>query len=124
MENKKVLHLDDNPIFNDLIKLLFDDIGVEYKSVLNTDDAWKELKKSLPDLLIADLMLEDDWNERPGVEFIKDAHKRYPELKIMVLSARSDKSLRDELKNYVVYYETKSFRPSTFKENIVKILSK
>lgn len=123
MENKKVLHLDDNPIFNDLIKLLFDDISVEYKSVLKKEKAWKELKKSLPDLLIADLMLEDDWNEQPGVEFIKDAHKKYPELKIMVLSARSDKSLRDELKDYVVHYETKSFRPSIFKENILKILS-
>ena len=123
MKNKKVLHLDDNPIFNDLINLLFDDIGVEYKFVLNTDDAWKELKKFLPDLLIADLMLEDDWNERPGVEFIKEAHGKYSELKIMVLSARSDKSLRDELKDYVVHYETKSFRPSIFKENIVKFLS-
>lgn len=123
MENKKVLHLDDNPIFNDLIKLLFDDIGVEYKFVLKKEEAWKELKKSLPDLLIADLMLEDDWNERPGVEFIKNARKEYPELKIMVLSARSDKFLRDELKDYVVHYETKSFRPSIFKKNIVKILS-
>ena len=123
MENKKVLHLDDNPIFNNLIKLLFDDIGVEYKSVLQKEEAWKELEKSLPDLLIADLMLEDDWNERPGVEFIKNARKEYPELKIMVLSARSDKFLRDELKDYVVHYETKSFRPSIFKKNIVKILS-
>ncbi len=131
MENKKVLHLDDNPIFNDLIKLLFDDINieynsvlnVEYNSVLNTDDAWKELEKTLPDLLIVDLMLENDWEAKSGVEFTKKAYKNYPTLNIMILSSRSDKSLRDELEAYIVRYETKTFRPSTFKKNIVKFLS-
>lgn len=121
-KNYILLHLDDNPDITEQMYILFRDSDIDYRYAYNTEQASKELKKSIPDLLIVDLMLEDNHDATTGADYIKQISKEYPDLKILVLSARGDQFLRDELNEYIVGFETKIFRPSKYKEKILKIV--
>jgi len=122
MKKKYILHLDDSIDFINSIKHIFEEIDVRYRYKYKASDIKELLRKELPDLFIADLMLENEHNADPGVNLVKFLHKKYPDLKIMILSARCDKSIQDELEPYIVYYETKSYRPSVFQNKIIELL--
>ena len=119
----KILHLENNPlyivVFENFINAKLD---VDYEYVINTQDAYKWLEKQKPNLLIVDLMLFDDYNTIPGEAFVKEIAVKYPSLKIMVLTGWNGDGPRKRLKKYVIHYETKAFRPSKLKEQMVKIL--
>jgi DNA-binding NarL/FixJ family response regulator len=120
-----ILHLDDNSQFTYVIGTILEELkehNVYYESVHNRKEAIDKLKASKFHLYIGDLMLEDDHNADPGVNLIKDINKEYPELKIMVLSSRTDNSLRNKLKPYIAEYVTKDFRPSTFPDKVLSAL--
>ncbi len=121
-EKYDVLHLDDNPDITERMEKLFIDIDLNYRYAHTIKDTWKLLKERIPDLLIVDLMLEDNGDATTGANFIKNVSKIFTDLKIMVLSARGDQSLRKDLEEYVTFFETKIFKPSTYKEKIVFIL--
>jgi len=126
MTHKKytIIHLDDNPDITDRMDLFLDDSNeIKYEYIHNIEDAFKRLSQGLPHLMLVDLMLEDDINADPGINFIKQAKKEYPKLNIMVLSNRGDMSIRNELKEYVIDYEEKIFRPSVYMEKILTILN-
>jgi DNA-binding NarL/FixJ family response regulator len=124
MKKYTILHLEDNQLFIDEIRfLLGNDQEIDYIGVKNVKDAWKKLTPPLPDLLIVDLMLENDFDPQPGINFIKDVREKVLEkLKIMVLTANTDKHPMSELDKLVDWYETKSFRPSMLKKKIMDIL--
>jgi DNA-binding NarL/FixJ family response regulator len=120
-----ILHIDDNPVFLELIKNIFNkDENFIYVPVLNTKNAFREIEKKMPDLLIADLMLKNDWDANSGKTFIKEVKYKYPDLAIMVLSARDEPKLRNKLKKYIILYQQKSFRPSEFLPTITNLLEK
>jgi CheY-like chemotaxis protein len=125
MKKYTILHLDDNQVFIDEIRFLLnaEKEKIDYVGVKNVKEAWEKLSKHLPDLIIVDLMLENDFDPQPGIDFIKEAREKLPkELKIVVLTANTDKNPRSELEGLVDWHETKSFTPSQLKEKIKEIL--
>ena len=125
-KNYRVIHLDDNPLFIDLIEMLINEMNgmeIKYKAVFTDEKAYALVKSEPPDLFISDLMLKDDHNAETGIKVIETLHKKYPSLKIMVLSARGDASLRDRLKKCTVAYKTKEFDPLSLADDIKSILT-
>jgi CheY-like chemotaxis protein len=124
----KILHVDDSPMFTSFLKELLSrrDGMINYKDVRSAEDALSELKENRPDLLIVDLMLSNDDDPRPGVEFIKLIKNQncYKDLKIMVLTANLEKGPEKELQGLVSEYRHKNFTPSVFRQEIIDILSK
>jgi len=124
MPEYSILHLDDNPMFLEQMAVLMKfNSSIYYRPVQDPADAKIELEKEMPDLLIVDLMLENDWDALNGADFAEDTHNLYPDLKIMILSARSDEDIRRRLKKSIVHYATKDFRPSSFKKKLLEILN-
>ena len=118
-----IVHLEDNPDVAERIAILFDnENNVLYQHVSTEQEAFEVLDTNIPDLLIVDLMLIDDDDASPGVSFIKQAYEKYPGIKMMVLSNRGDQKFRDDLKPYIIDYEVKIFRPSIYKNKIIKLL--
>ena len=126
----RIVHLDDNPVFIELTKMLIDEIkeiNIDYKGVYRKQDAYNLIKSDIPDLFISDLMLEDEHDAETGAQVVKTVSEKYPDLKIMALSARSDASLKERFekytKKYTIRYETKDFQPSVFIDTIKDILT-
>jgi CheY-like chemotaxis protein len=122
----RIVHLDDNPVFIELTKMLIDEIkeiNIDYKGVYRKQDAYNLIKSDIPDLFISDLMLEDEHDAETGAQVVKTVSEKYPYLKIMALSARSDASLKERLEKYTIRYETKDFQPSLFPDTIKDILT-
>jgi len=125
MSNKKysVLHLEDNQDIADLLTMILENENIVYKHVQTFKQAYEHLDKGLPHLMLVDLMLEDDIHAEPGIKFIKDAYQKFPGLKMMVLSNRGDSSIRKDLNDYIVDFEEKIFKPSTFKTKLIQKLN-
>jgi len=124
-KNYHIIHLEDNPDVAERMSVLFEnEEDVLYEHVSTVEDAFAVLDKKIPHLLLVDLMLLDDDDATPGVEFIKKAYDRYPGIIMMVLSNRGDQSLREELEPYIIAYEVKIFKPSIYKEKLLKLLKK
>jgi CheY-like chemotaxis protein len=126
-KNYRIIHLDDNPLFISLMEMLIDDeineIKIKYNGVFTDEEAYNLIESKPPDLFISDLMLEDDHNAETGITVIETLHNNYPSLKIMVLSARGDASLRDRLEKSIVAYKTKEFDPPSLADDIKSILT-
>ena len=119
----RIIHLDDNPLILESMKTLFKDEGsIEYHGADTVEEAYALLDDALPDLLIVDLMLDQTNDATQGRDFLKEVHAKYPSLKKMVLSARPDESLQRDLREYIVEYDTKTFRPEQYVDKIMKIL--
>ncbi len=118
----KVLHLDNNRVFTNLFGELLEEMDIEYHPVHSPQDALMMIEKISPHLLITDLIGGNDYDVSPRITFIKDIYNKYQVLRIMVLSTRSDQQIKDELRNYIVHYEIKTFRPSQFKERLLDLL--
>jgi CheY-like chemotaxis protein len=119
-----IIHLEDDPDITDRMVVLFEkEENITYEPVFDAQEAFERLEQGLPDLMLVDLMLEDDKNVQPGIEFIKKAKKLYPALKMIVLSNRGEQRYRNELKEYVEDFELKIFKPSVYKQKIIDLLS-
>ena len=125
MSKKKyyVLHLEDNRDIADLLTMILENENIDYKHVQTFKQAYEQLDKVLPHLMLVDLMLEDDIHAEPGIKFIKDAYQKYPGLKMMVLSNRGDSRIKKELINYIVDFVEKIFKPSAFKTKLIQKLN-
>jgi len=120
-----IIHLDDTPDVTERMAILFENENdVLYEHVSTEQEAFDILDQNIPDLLIVDLMLIDDDDAIPGIIFIKQVYKKFPGIKMMVLSNRGDQKIRDDLKQYIIDYEIKCFRPSMFKHKIIDLLKK
>ena len=120
-----VLHLDDNPVFIDITKELFnkrDDIL--YESAFSEQDAFGFMKKKQPDLLFVDLMLEDYGNTVPGEQFIERVKELYPQTRMLVLSGYPEPEImKEKLAHKIIHYEEKGGDPEKFVTNVVQFLS-
>jgi DNA-binding NarL/FixJ family response regulator len=124
----KILHLDDNPVFFKVLERNLrhiKDIEILYKATTRKEKIEQMIIDSLPDLpdlFISDLMLKDDHDANQGINFVKKMNQQYPSLKIMVLSARSDPRIKDDLYPHITKYQTKSYLPRQFTKDIIAIL--
>ena len=122
----KIIHLDDNPVFFKVMERnlrRIKEIEILYKAASRIEKIKQMMNiNDLPDLFITDLMLENDYDASQGINFVKKLHKDFPLLKIMVLSARSDHRIQVELKPFIIKYQTKTFLPRQFRQDLVRLL--
>jgi DNA-binding NtrC family response regulator len=81
----KILVVDDESEVLEAVKNILESEG--YK-VITADDGktgLREIRASLPDLLITDIVMKD----MEGIEFLKAVHKEYKELPIIVMSGHA-----------------------------------
>jgi DNA-binding NarL/FixJ family response regulator len=117
-----ILHLDDSLLFLEFTKMILDEDELSYHPVSTEREVEDYFKQHKPDLFICDLMLYDESDAGPGVELIEEIHKKYPSVKIMVFSARSDDSLKERLKDKTAYYATKNIRDSELKSIVISLV--
>lgn len=126
MKDYTILHLEDNPVFIELMEALFykiKDMDIVYNGVQKSFEAIDRLRNQLPDLFIVDLMLENDYDPQPGVLFIKEVRKSISkDVPIMVLTANTDHTPKKDLHGLINWIETKDFSPSNFRKKISRIL--
>jgi len=118
--------MDDNPTFTNLTRAVIQlyDGSTQYIPVHKTDDARNIFNYQQPDLFISDLMIGSDWDDSDGIQLIKDIHKDFPKVPIMVLSARCDTKTRDELREYIAHYQVKMFQSDELTKLISNLLKK
>ena len=110
-----ILHMDNNPVVLNLTKALIADRNcITFESTSNENETDTFLQKRLPDILIVDLMLDNDYDPTPGINYIKKAYKQYPGLKMVVYTGNTDTEIKRELLSYTAHYELKSSDPVMF----------
>ncbi len=83
----KVLIVDDIPEYLDTLEVYLEDRFNVFKS-LNLKEAEKILSETKVDLAIIDIRLkEDDPENKEGLELLKWIKERYPDVKVIVMSA-------------------------------------
>ena len=78
----KIYVFDDEPAILLMIKKMLEKAGYEVDIALNGKDGMELFKKSIPDLLITDIIMP----EKEGLETIFELRRKYPELKIIAIS--------------------------------------
>lgn len=89
---KKVLIIDDDPEFRFISRRILEGIGLQVLESEKLDEAYKEIEKSLPNLIILDLHLTE---EESGLTFLEwsKKEKRLESVPIIVCSAQSLKKV-------------------------------
>ena len=133
MRKINIMHIENSRPYLDVMERFFkrDEIfDYKYSHVTSCEkalDVMEELS-SLPDILIVDLMLENDNDPKPGVEFINRlrANEKFKNLIVIVLTATTKASPKNELEEagLVEGYYNKTFRPSKWKNEIKNIFEK
>ena len=122
-KNYTVLHLDDNPVFLNMTKSLFENQkDIIYDGVFTTKEAFSHIQNSPPDLVLVDLMLEKEGDPTPGVQFIEQVKEQYPKTRMFVLTAYKPNDLREKLSNYVNKYIQKGGDPELFISTVTRYL--
>ena len=121
--NFKVLHLDDNPVFLNMTKSLFENQkDINYEGVFSTKEAFSSIENRIPDLVLVDLMLEDQENPEPGVQFIEQVSKRYPKTCMFVLTSYKENNIKEKISKYVREYFQKGCDPQFFISTVIRYL--
>jgi len=107
---KKLLIVDDHPIFLQGIRLMINESPLEISVTIaeNFTSAKQQLNRQQPDLLLLDLMLPDT----KGFDGLQELVTLYPSLSIAILSSSEDKThiqaaLKHGVKGYI--FKTASF---------------
>ena len=87
----KIILADDHPIFRRGVRNLIEDMeGVQISGeAQDGPELWKLLKSSIPDLVILDLAMA----KMGGLEFLRELKKRYPRVKVLILTTPGNKEL-------------------------------
>ena len=75
----RILHIDDDPIILELVKMIFsDDRSLTFVSCLNARDALAVVEDLKPDLNISDISMPDmgGWNSHIGLARIRPSRER------------------------------------------------
>lgn len=104
-EARGVLVVDDHSVVRHGLALLIgreDDLSILGEAA-TYEEALEALERTPPDVMLADLTLKD----RSGLDLIREARERYPDLKILVLSmhdelTHAEKALRAGALGYVM----------------------
>jgi DNA-binding NarL/FixJ family response regulator len=120
-----VLHLDDNPVFINITKALFEKKeDIAYESAFTTNEAYGFIESKQPDLIFVDLMLEGFGDPEPGVNFIEKVKKNYPQLRMLVFSGYPEPdAIKERLADNIIHYEEKGCDPKNFVTNVARLLS-
>ena len=78
-----ILLIDDDAGLVDANKLVLEAKGYEVSVAFTGDEAWKQLEKRQPDLLVMDVMMEEFTS---GFTLAEDVRIKYPELPILMLT--------------------------------------
>jgi DNA-binding NarL/FixJ family response regulator len=116
----KLLIVDDHKIFRDGLKLLlgqFPFIG-EIEEASDGKDFLDTLESGLPDLVLMDINMP----VMGGIEATREALRRYPELKIIVLTTFHDEDYVEQMMMAGVEgYMLKRSTPEEFEEALLKV---
>ena len=119
-----ILHLEDNPVFVNMTKILFENQkNINYESVFTPEQAFNYLIKNMPDIILSDLQL-DDLTPESGIRFIKQVKNKYPNIPIVVLSSKRSKDIRENLSEYILDFFQKGCDTNFFVSNIMNHLKK
>lgn len=120
--SSRIFLLEDHPMMRHGIKhLLEDEPGFSICGEAdNVHEALEKVQVLLPDLVIADLTLEG----HSGLEFIKEARRRLPDLSVLVYSMHEEHYYAERVltaggRGYLM----KSNPPSLLVEAVIKVLS-
>jgi two-component system phosphate regulon response regulator PhoB len=116
-----ILVVEDEPAIRELLRVNLVDAGYEVREAPDAESAQREIKESLPDLLLLDWMLPG----KSGLLLAKELHgdARTRELPIIMITARTDEADKVAgLEAWVDDYVTKPFSPRELKARIKAVL--
>ena len=79
---KKILLVDDDPFIIESTTIVLEDSGYEVSAAHNGDEALDLLASKTYDLMITDVVMP----QKDGIEVLLNVKRRYPDLKVMVIS--------------------------------------
>lgn len=88
----RVLIVDDHMLFAEAIRVALEDFGMTVGVETNGDDALTALERSVPDVILMDIGLPD----RTGLVVGRMILDRWPDAKILALTALNDRAVLDE----------------------------
>lgn len=105
-QHTQVLVVDDADAIRVFLRVIFQAEGFEVYQAASADEAMAVLTDEAIDMMTLDLGLPD----RDGLDFLSDVREAYPDLPVMVLSVRNDKTSRNKAKQLgVQHYLRKPF---------------
>ena len=127
-EQAKILIADDDPDVQEAVKLILETQPYQLMIASNGEECLEEIKKSLPDLIILDLLMP----KKDGFEVIKELRQdpEYPRIPIIILTAvkkeASDRryELETGLAMDVDDYVEKPIQPNDLLHRVEKILKR
>jgi CheY-like chemotaxis protein len=98
----RVLLVDDAPVIRKLISGYLVAAGYVVRTAVDGLNALEELRAGLPDLIISDLNMP----RMSGVEFLKVVRKRFPQIRVIAISALAADEIPKEVPADAYYYKS------------------
>jgi two-component system nitrogen regulation response regulator NtrX len=81
---ESILIVDDEPDIRNLMKMIVEDEGYVARQAATAKQAYEEMEKTLPDLVILDIWLQG--SEQDGLQILANIKKRHPHLPVIMIS--------------------------------------
>src|SRR4051812_280260 len=82
--NENILIVDDEADIRNLIKGILEDEGYKTRTAASARQAYEEIDKSMPDLIILDIWLQG--SEHDGLQILANVKKKFPPTPIIMIS--------------------------------------
>ncbi len=79
-----ILIIDDEEDIRNLVKGILEDEGYQTRAAANAKEAYEEIKKSEPSLIVLDIWLRD--SEQDGMEILESVKQDHPNLPVVMIS--------------------------------------
>lgn len=121
--SKQLLLVDDEPGLREAVQAYLEDSGFNVHAASNAQEGWEQLQRSLPDLVITDIMMP----QVDGYQFLKQLREdpRFKTLPVVFLTARGMTS--DRIQGYqagVDAYLSKPFDPDELVAIVENLLNR
>ena len=100
--SNRVLLVDDAPLMRKLISGYLVAAGYVVRTAVDGLDALEELRAGLPDLIISDLTMP----RMSGFEFLEVVRKRFPQIRVIVISGAAAQEIPKEVPADAYYYKS------------------
>ncbi len=105
----KVLLIDDDPSYRDLLEFILSEEGHDVRTVSSAEAAIDMSETFMPDVLVADWMLRNDMN---GLDASRALSEANPDLRTIVISGYPSAELEEQIdRQPSTQFLTKPFRP-------------